>query len=321
MRGRNVRSNVRSVVGRATHRILGPFIDKLIGPALERRIRPILDRHEYQLAPERVLENRYLAAKKINPLGQSTGYSVIPNKLPPEVGDLPVPPPELWEGYGETADEYLSMGREHVAVMERLLAQSGADLQNLTRIFDFGCAAGRMLRFLPRGHELWGADIKADTISWCEQNLPFNFLAATTFPHLPFEDGYFDLVYAGSVFTHIIDLPDAWFLELRRVVRKGGYIFITIHDKHTLELAYSKYGESKGLAWFVELLRRVDKEAQFSSQDFGCFSFEGGSWGGFPVPQVFYDADYLGRKWSRWARLLSTTEEAYGWQTALLFQK
>lgn len=29
---------------------------------------------------------------------------------------------------------------------------------------------------------------------------------------LKFADGYFDVIYGGSVFTHIDDLADAWFL-------------------------------------------------------------------------------------------------------------
>jgi len=45
---------------------------------------------------------------------------------------------------------------------------------------------------------------------------------------LPFEDSSFDLVYCGSVFTHVSDLADAWFLELRRILRKGGYAYINL---------------------------------------------------------------------------------------------
>jgi ubiquinone/menaquinone biosynthesis C-methylase UbiE len=46
----------------------------------------------------------------------------------------------------------------------------------------------------------------------------------TILPHLPFEDRSFDVVYAGSVFTHIDDLAQTWFLELRRVLHAGGML-------------------------------------------------------------------------------------------------
>jgi SAM-dependent methyltransferase len=331
------RSIARKFVDRATRRILGPSLDKTIGagierdapaaierlvePVVEKLMRPTLDRYDHQIAPERLLENRYLSAKLISPPGSATGYSITPNYRLPEGDDLPVPPQHLWDGYGETADDYLAMGREHIASMGRVLADAGFELQSLTRILDFGCAAGRMLRFLPRSHELWGVDIRAETINWAQRNLPFNFATVTTFPHLPFEDNHFDIVYAGSVFTHIIDQPDAWFLELRRIVRRGGFIYLTILDKHSLEMGAGEFGKRNDLQWFMGVLREFDEKTHFSSQDFGCVSFEAGSWGGFPVPQVFYDAGFLGRKWSRWAKLVSTTEEAYGWQTVLLFQK
>jgi ubiquinone/menaquinone biosynthesis C-methylase UbiE len=47
---------------------------------------------------------------------------------------------------------------------------------------------------------------------------------------------YFDLIYCGSVFTHIDDLADAWLLELRRITRPGGRIYVTVHDKHRADL-------------------------------------------------------------------------------------
>ncbi len=84
-----------------------------------------------------------------------------------------------------------------------------------------------MLRWFPGGDgtERWGCDIKGETIAWCQQHPspPMHFVTTTTLPHLPFEDKYFDFVYCGSVFTHIIDLPDAWFLELRREIRPAGH--------------------------------------------------------------------------------------------------
>jgi SAM-dependent methyltransferase len=186
-----------------------------------------------------------------------------------------------------------------------------------------------MLRFYPWSGdpqcERWGVDLKASTIAWCQQHLspPLRFTTTTTAPQLPFEDNYFDLVYAGSVFTHIADLPDAWFLELRRILRKGGYAYITIHDKHAIQVLMAKYraGEYPHLGWFVDMLERFDAQTGVLAQDYGCFSIEGGQWGGFPVPQVFYDVEYLVRRWSPFARIISVTEEAYGYRTALLCQK
>jgi ubiquinone/menaquinone biosynthesis C-methylase UbiE len=89
-----------------------------------------------------------------------------------------------------------------------------------------------------REAEFWGADISAEHILWANRHLrpPFRFVTTTTLPHLPFADCYF-MIYAGSVFTHIADLAEAWLLEIRRVLAPGGRAYLTFHDSHTLNTA------------------------------------------------------------------------------------
>ena len=52
-------------------------------------------------------------------------------------------------------------------------------------------------------------------------------------PHLPFADGFFDVVTAFSVFTHINLLEDAWLLELRRITKPNGLLYLTIQNEAT----------------------------------------------------------------------------------------
>lgn len=271
-----------------------------------------------------IILNPYISGKLI-PLQATKAYSIITHLGSPDVrisnGTLPVPPKELWEGYGDTEADYLSCGRQDMASMLENLKVVGESPQALSRVLDLGCAAGRMLRFYPYiegKSEIWGVDIKAKHICWCQQHLspPLFFATTTTMPHLPFEDNYFDLVYCGSVFTHISDLADAWFLELRRILRKGGYAYITIHDKHTIELLLTKYKDRKDYHFLIDMIRRLDKETSVLSQDYAYFSI-----GSEPKTQVFYDVDYLVKKWSQLAKVLSVTPEAHDYQTALLFQK
>jgi len=301
---------------------------KVVRPLIQSEI----DKLNHRLAPERILENRYVTAKRFMPLEGREGFYVTLKQDKPAISvssrDLPVPPRELWEGYGRTPEEYLALGQEHVDKMVSILGAAGKAPATFRRVLDFGCAAGRMLRFLPEymvHAELWGIDAKAETISWCQQylNPPCLFAANTTYPSLPFEDNYFDLIYAGSVFTHIADLADAWFLELRRVLRRGGCAYVTILDKNAIKHLFDDFetGKYPELQWFVEMLRRFNNKTNVLSKDYGCFSVEGGSWGGFPVPQVSYDINYLVQKWSPFAKVVSINERAYGFQTAILFEK
>jgi SAM-dependent methyltransferase len=234
---------------------------------------------------------------------------------------LVVPPPELWEGYAEAPADYLEYGRLDVQKMLAILEKAGENAHTLSKVLDLGCAAGRMLRHYPyyEGKSaLWGCDINAHHINWCQQHLspPFLFATTTTLPHLPFEDNSFDLVYCGSVFTHISDLADAWLLEIRRILRKDGYAFITIHDKHTFRLLLDKYIHQERFHDIAAYIKDFDARTHVNARDFAWFSI-----GNDPHSQVYYDIGYLQKKWSGFMKFVSVNPETYNYQTALLLQK
>jgi SAM-dependent methyltransferase len=267
-----------------------------------------------------VVSNAYLSAKLMplerekTPGGQGLVVVRRPEKSNSGGGSVPpAPPRELQEGWGP---DYLVSGDRDMKSMLQILEESAGDLASFRRVLDFGCSAGRMLRFFPEPEqrECWGVDIKAAHIAWCQEHLspPFLFATTTTLPHLPFEDDYFDLVYCGSVFTHIGDLPDSTFLELRRVLRPGGFAHITICDEHTIESLHTRYPERP----FTENLRRLDAETGVLSEDYAFFSV-----GVDPWTLVFYDSSYLIEKWSRLMEFRSLSPEAMDYQTALVFRK
>jgi ubiquinone/menaquinone biosynthesis C-methylase UbiE len=227
--------------------------------------------------------------------------------------ELPTPPVKLWVGYGPTIDAWLDSGKQHVATMRKVLADSRYSFEPGHRVLELGCAAGRMIRWLADVAdrcEIWGTDIDGEHIVWCKQHLspPFQFFLTTTYPHLPFADGYFDLIYAGSVFTHIDDLADAWFLELRRVLKPGGRLYVTIHDNNTIRMFA---GGTRDLS--KTLYSRPDL---FENDDYSMFTI-----GRFMRSQVFYDKDSLIRMLEPSFEALSVTNSAYGFQTGLLLQK
>jgi len=226
---------------------------------------------------------------------------------------LPIPPRSLWAGY----EEYLESGERDVGRMTSILDEAGFSLTMGCRILDFGCASGRMIRWLKDKAttcEIWGTDISSEHAIWCKLNLspPFSFITTTTFPHLPFEDRYFDLVYAGSVFTHIDDLADAWFLELRRITKIGGSLYITILDKNSLRILKAEMPDAR----LSKLIESNKTHLRYAESNFGMFTI-----GRHSSANVFYDIDYLCRMLRTSFEVLSITKEAYGFQTAVLFAR
>lgn len=266
-----------------------------------------------------MVNNPYLSAKLIplerhdTPRGDRHAVVLRPRQTP--VPEPPVPPTELREGWWGS-EGYLESGRRDIETMLAILEKAGAAVDQLVRVLDFGCAAGRMLRFFPEPErrECWGVDIKATHITWCQEHLspPLLFATTTTLPHLPFEDNHFDLVYCSSVFTHIGDLPDATLLELRRVLAPGGLAYVTVHDEHSVESLFHRFPERK----LTSMLRRLDADTGILGLQYGFFHV-----GTDPWTLVFYNSGYLIEKWSRFMDLVSLTPEAMDYQTAIVLRK
>lgn len=241
---------------------------------------------------------------------------VIPKDvLPAELCEngLPIPPQDLWIGYGKTKKEYLESGKKDVETMSGLLEKTDFSLTPQHRVLDFGCGAGRMMRNINQAGEVWGTDISAEHIYWCKENLnpPFKFVTSTSLPHLPFEDRYFDLIYCGSVFTHIDDLTEAWLLELRRILNINGRIFLTIHDHHTMQLLETDYKNS-----FLAGKMRENEFYMSANRAFKMMTI-----GRDTNSQVFYDRDYFCKILSQMFEVLVVVPEAYSYQTGIIVTK
>jgi SAM-dependent methyltransferase len=283
----------------------------------------LVSRLARRVAQERALVRSPYLSAKFFPLEREPAFRLGTTAvvqplvdIPAERTTLPTPPRELWEGWTDREEIYLRTGRRDMQFVLDTVTQAGEAPAEFSKVLDFGCGAGRMLRFYPSdtpGLERWGVDIKAKFIAWAQQHLspPLSFAVTTTLPHLPFEDDYFDLVFCFSVFTHMAELADAWFLELRRVLRPGGYLFITIHDERSIELLPELYPDGE----LTEVVRRL--EPSFGAPG----SYASIAIGAEPRAQVFYRREYVLRKWKQLADLVAVIAEPGRYQTALLFRK
>ncbi len=251
--------------------------------------------------------------------GGDNSYT-IPGDIPCRKGiaasAMPVPPPEMWLGYGKDEEEYLASGARDVATMQTILQQDEFDLQPEHRVLEFGCCTGRMIRHLIDDQpypELWGVDFHGEYIQWCRQNLsPKVHVALTTsHPHLPFPDQMFDLIFCGSVFTHIEDLDSTWLLELARILKPGGRLYFTIHDDHTVSLVDGDLRES---AFGRQMW--ADSEFATNHRNFSQIVV-----GRKDLTQVFHHPEYLRVSLPPMLEWRSLTHEAYGIQSGVLLRK
>jgi SAM-dependent methyltransferase len=159
-----------------------------------------------------------------NPLYRLTG--------PPD--GLPLPPARLVylvQGtYGLRA--FYTNGVRGAASINAVLARNGLSMDGFRAVLDFGCGCGRIVRHWKHlnGPTIHGSDYNPRLIEYCRRKLPFaQFSVNQPRAQLTYENGAFDFIYAISVFTHLDEAAeDFWIGELRRVLEPGGHLLITV---------------------------------------------------------------------------------------------
>lgn len=112
------------------------------------------------------------------------------------------------------------------AAAEKLL--DAAEVGSGTRVLDVGTGPGTVAAAaLARGAEVVAVDAEPGMVALAACNAPGAAVRHALLPDLPFPDGSFDAAVANFVVNHVED-PRAALSELRRVVRPGGRLAVTI---------------------------------------------------------------------------------------------
>lgn len=232
-------------------------------------------------------------------------------------GERPAPPLELME-YGESAELHLTGGQREVASMLSVLEEAKFSWRRCRRVLEFGCNNGRLIRWLEpfvEGREIWGVDVQAEKVLWAMENLspPFRFATTTTVPHMPFPDGHFDLIYAGSVFTHLGELHVAWLAELRRILAPKGLLYITLHDETSIQILAEEPGRDR----LKERINNSGLSEVLNGGDFGFVSIA--PYGKAMLSLVMISESYI-RHIAQPLKLVDRFPRAYsGFQTGYVF--
>jgi SAM-dependent methyltransferase len=150
---------------------------------------------------------------------------------------LPVPPDSLIFSATATRDVewFLASGAAFADALRSALVEAGRPLESFSRVLDFGCGTGRVVRQWSKlkGTAVFGCDYNARSVAWDKENLPFaSFSVNYLEPPLPYSAGFFDLVYSVSVFTHLPEpLQRPWMEEMHRVLAPGGILVLTLSGR------------------------------------------------------------------------------------------
>lgn len=160
------------------------------------------------------------------------------------------------EGYTGRAEAFdRTFGRLCAYPAPALLDEVGATAGQ--RLLDVGCGSGTVAALaVERGATVTAVDVETSMLDLTRQRVPEAEVLKAALPRLPIRDADFDTVAANFVVNHVGD-PLAAVAELRRVLRSGGRIGVTIWPQppSTLHRLFGRVVTETGLADTVHPVR------------------------------------------------------------------
>jgi SAM-dependent methyltransferase len=140
------------------------------------------------------------------------------------------------EMYSGNEDRYFNVGRSALANICLALEHAQKPAADVKRILDLPCGHGRVLRHLrgafPRA-EITACDIVRSGVDFCTSTFGATPAYSQDDPDkIPLENDQFDLIWVGSLFTHLDSNLWLRFLKkFRSLLRPGGILVFTTHGR------------------------------------------------------------------------------------------
>lgn len=179
-------------------------------------------------------------------------------------------------------DHYLKVGLSAIRCIDTSLENSNVVLGSAPSILDFPCGYGRVLRFLRARYPLSNitvSEIDVNAIQFCEETFKCHgVVSSPDFDTLTLP-GPFDLVWCGSLLTHLPEDDTKGLLGLIfRHLSPNGTCIITTHGQLSVDWI-SSGDDSYGLTKAAER----EMLAQFEKTGYGYADYKVGSGYGISV--------------------------------------
>ncbi len=132
--------------------------------------------------------------------------------------------PDFWDSHWRAADfeKAIRSGSRFVTRWTRQYLPAGS------RVLEGGCGRGQNVYALRQaGYGAFGVDFAYETVSLVNRYAPELDVRKGDVRNLPFEDGFFDGYWSLGVIEHFYQGYGPILREMARVLRGGGYLFLT----------------------------------------------------------------------------------------------
>src|SRR5206468_2840901 len=142
--------------------------------------------------------------------------------------------------------------------------------------------------------DYYGVDVDHELVAWADSNLSWVQVAPSLARKaLDIPDRTAECVISVSVFTHMNETDCAFYLaELKRLTKKGGYLFLTVHGERALERALTERRISDMLSIPTDELQEARR-----AFDGAGFHFARQSTGHLTTAEYDYGITFISRKY------------------------
>ena len=131
---------------------------------------------------------------------------------------------------------YFDVGESALHVIQTALFAARRNKSAIRRILDLPCGHGRVMRFLRKGFpraQLTACDLNQNGVDFCATTFgAVPVVSREAIDEIPLEGG-FDLIWCGSLLTHLSEQKCASFLRLfQRLLGHNGILVFTTHGRH-----------------------------------------------------------------------------------------
>lgn len=209
--------------------------------------------------------------------------------------------------------------------------EAGLTFDKNTRVMDFGCGFGRILRFFMKDvapGNLIGTDVYLYFIEICKnifQDILFDL--NDPFPPLHYPDNFFDIIYAYSVFSHLSEEAHLqWLKEFHRLVKPEGLLFLTLRQKQFL-LEYNRLRSEPNLSDYNKKMAELFGDLEKLSPDYemGKFIYSPTGGGGALTDDFYGDTvippAYIKKHWSKYFTTIDLFDDPQRLAQALIVLK
>ena len=136
---------------------------------------------------------------------------------------------------GQAYLAYLNSGKRTMDIVRQIVTHFFSGFDGVNRFLEFACGYGRFTRFLVQEmsrEKIWTSDILSDAVAWQRQYLATNCIASTADPKDFQCQEKFNVIFAGSLFSHLPDsLFTAWLWTLCQLLTEDGVLVFSVHGE------------------------------------------------------------------------------------------